>query len=148
MAPIERDDPYSGFNFQVTIDGVTDGVETSFSEASGLEVEIPPIEYRDGNEDSTLRKIPGIKKFTNIVLKRGITGDLSLWRWTQEVLDGKVRRADGTIRLLDESREEVLRWSFVRGWPCRYSGPSLNAESSEVAIEVLEICHEGLRLDD
>ena len=80
MPPVFREDPYGGYNFLVSINGISnDGkaVRGSFMEASGLEVEVPPIEYRNGSEDITVRKIPGLKKFTNITLKRGITADLA-----------------------------------------------------------------------
>ena len=145
-----RDDPYSSLNFNVSIQGVLDdgqSVRASFAEVSGLEVEVTPIEYRNGSEEITVRKIPGLKKFTNIVLKRGITGDLTLWRWFKTVLDGQTQRANGTIILLDEGREEVMRWNFRRGWPCKLTGPALKAKGNEIAIETLEICHEGLEID-
>ena len=147
---VYRDDPYPAFNFEVTITGVSDdgqAVRGSFSEVSGLEVEITPIEYRNGSEDITVRKIPGLKKFTNITLKRGVVGDLTFWNWIKSALDGQVRRADGTIVLLDENRQEVLRWNFRRAWPCKWTGPTLNAKTNEIAIETLEICHEGLEIE-
>jgi phage tail-like protein len=59
-------------------------------------------------------------------------------------MNGQVQRADGSVVLLDESRQEVMRWNFKRGWPCKWTGPSLNAKTNEIAIETLEICHEGL----
>lgn len=149
MSPVQRSDPYPGYNFLIEISGVSEdgaAVSGSFSEVSGLGVEITPIEYRNGSEDITVRKLPGLKKFTNIVLKRGITGDLEFWNWIADAMDGQVRRADGSIRLLDENRQEVLRFDFSRAWPTKWEGPSLNATSNEVAIETLEICHEGLEI--
>ena len=62
-------------------------------------------------------------------------------------LNGRIFRVDGSIILLNEAREEVMRWKFSRGWPCKWSGLGLNAKTSEVARETLEICHEGLSLD-
>jgi len=150
MSPVIRDDPYPGYNFEVVIAGVSDdgrAVRGSFAEVSGLEVVIDPIEYRTGSEDTTVRKIPGLKKFTNIILKRGIIGDLAFWNWLLEGMHGEVRRTDGQIILLDESRNEVIRWIFKRGWPCKWTGPGLNARNNEIAIETLEICHEGLSID-
>lgn len=145
-----RDDPYGGYNFEILINGVSDdgtAVKGSFAEASGLEVELQPIEYRNGAEDITVRKIPGLKKFPNIVLKRGILGDVALWNWIQEAMDGKVRRTEGSVVLLDENKQEVMRWNFARGWPCKWTGPGLNAKNNEIGMETLEICHEGLKLD-
>jgi len=150
MAPILRDDPYAGYNFEILINGISDdgaAVKGSFSEASGLEVEVTPIEYRNGSEDITVRKIPGLKKYTNITLKRGVIGDLALWNWILDAMNGQVFRTEGAILLLDESRTEVMRWTFKRGWPCKYTGPSFNAKNNEIAMETLEICHEGLDID-
>jgi phage tail-like protein len=145
-----RDDPYGGFNFEILINGISDdgtAVKGSFAEASGLEVDIQPIEYRNGAEDITVRKIPGLKKYPNLVLKRGILGDTALWKWIQEAMDGKVRRTEGSVVLLDENKQEVMRWNFKRGWPCKWTGPGLNAKNNEIGMETLEICHEGIQLD-
>jgi phage tail-like protein len=151
MPPVIRNDPYGEFNFIVTINGISDdgnSVRGGFSEVTGLEVEVVPIEYRAGNEPSlTTRKLPGLHKFSNITLKRGVIGDLSLWNWMNSVLNGNVRRADGSIVLLDDNRSEVLRWNFRRGWPCKWTGPTLNAKGNSIALESLEICHEGLTID-
>lgn len=139
-----RNDPYSSFNFLVEIDGVT---VAGFSEASGLTTETDPIEYRNGDEDITVRKLPGLRKYTNISLKRGFTDAKELWEWRKKVMDGKTERQPGAIVLLNEAREEALRYTFREGWPCKWEGPSLNAKNNEVAIETLEICHEGLVLE-
>ena len=147
---VYRDDPYSSLNFEVTITGVLDdgrSIRASFAEVSGLDVELVPIEYRNGSENITVRKLPGLVKYTNIVLKRGITGDLTLWQWIKTAVDGQVQRAEGTIVLLNENRQEVMRWNFRRGWPCKLTGPVLKAQGNEIAIETLEICHEGLELE-
>lgn len=150
MPLVYRDDPYAGYNFEVLITGVSDdgtAVKGSFSEASGLEVAQDPIDYRTGSEDIRVRKIPGLKKFTNITLKRGIIGDLAFWNWIVEGMNGLVRRTEGSIVLLNENRQEVMRWNFKRGWPCKWTGPGLNAKNNEIAMETLEICHEGLSID-
>jgi phage tail-like protein len=150
MPPVFREDPYAGYNFEVIIKGVSDdgtAVRGSFSEVSGLEVDHQPIEYRVGSGDITVSKHPGLKKFSNIVLKRGIIGDLALWNWIVEAMNGLVRRTEGSVLLLDENRREVMRWNFRRGWPCKWTGPGLNAKNNEIAMETLEICHEGLEID-
>jgi phage tail-like protein len=150
MPPVYRDDPYPSFNFELVVTGISnDGtaVKGSFMEVAGLGVEIPPIEYRNGSEDITVRKIPGLKKFTNITLKWGVTGDLTFWNWVLDGMNGLVQRASGSVVLLDENRNEVSRWNFTRGWPCKWTGPGLNAKNNEIAIETLEICHEGLAWD-
>ncbi|MEE9591591.1 MAG: phage tail protein [Thermodesulfobacteriota bacterium] len=140
----DRRDPYTGFNFLVEIDGIT---RAAFSECSGLSTDTDPIEYRDGSEDITVRKIPGLKKFANLSLKRGMTKDLEIWKWRKTVLDGATERKSGSIVLLNEAREPALRWNFREGWPTKWEGPSLNATGNEAAIETLEIVHEGLELE-
>ena len=150
MPPVYRDDPYAGHNFEVVVTGVSDdgtAVKGSFAECSGLDVAMDPIEYRNGSEDFTVRKIPGLKKYTNITLKRGITGDLTFWNWILEGMNGNVHRTEGSIVLLDEAKNEVMRWHFKRGWPTKCTGPSLNAKNNEIAMEALEIAHEGLSID-
>ncbi|HET9377128.1 MAG TPA: phage tail protein [Chthoniobacterales bacterium] len=143
-----RNDPYGQFNFLIEIDGVTKG---GFSEASGLTTDTNIIEYREGNEQadgqSTTRKLPGLMKYNNIVLKRGWTKDQSLWQWRLKVIEGKTSRTSGSIVLLDEARQPALRWKFREGWPSKWEGPALNGKTSEVAIESLEIAHEGLVLE-
>ncbi|HEX6049247.1 MAG TPA: phage tail protein [Gemmatimonadaceae bacterium] len=140
----KRNDPYGQFNFLVEIDGVVQG---GFSECSGLTTDTNIIEYREGNEITTTRKLPGLMKYNNIVLKRGWTSDRKLWDWRKKVIDGKTERQSGTIVLLDEARNPALRWNFREGWPSKWEGPALNAKTSEVAIETLEIAHEGLELE-
>jgi phage tail-like protein len=149
MPPVIRDDPYAVYNFQVIVTNVSDdgvAVSGAFTEVTGLELEIPPIEYRTGPEDITVRKIPGLKKFTNITLKRGITGHIGFWQWIVEALNGKVRRTSGSIILLDENRQEVMRWNFDRAWPTKYTGPSLAAGKNEIAMETLVLSVESLAI--
>jgi phage tail-like protein len=146
----QRDDPYGGFNFLVELPGIIDpaATPTQFAEISGLSAEVAVIEYRSGGDRfNSVRKIPGLTKYTNIVLKRGVSGDLALWQWINQAIQGNVQRLDGAIVLLDEARNPVLRWRFRRAWPCRYEGPSLSAKGNDAAIETLEICHEGLEID-
>ena len=115
---------------------------------SGLESETAVIEYREGADNSTtVRKLPGLTKYPNIVLKRGITRDLSLWNWRKSVVNGKTERRSGTIMLLDQAGKVMLRWRFVEGWPVKWEGPALDAQANEVAIETLEIAHEGLEFE-
>jgi phage tail-like protein len=150
MPPVFRADPYAGHQFEVIITGISANgadLKGSFSECTGLDVMMDPIEYRTGSEDFTVRKIPGLKKFTNITLKRGHIGDLTFWNWILEGMNGVVHRTEGAIVLLDEAKNEVMRWNFKRGWPTKCTGPSLNAKNNEIAMESLEIAHEGLSID-
>jgi phage tail-like protein len=143
MAQAQRNDPFSALNFLVELEGLT---VAAFSECSGLVSELTVVEYRNGSDRGSTRKLPGIQKFANIVLKRGITADRQLWDWHKTALDGNVQRKAGSIVLLNESGQEVLRWNFRQGWPTKYEAPVFNAKSNDVAIETLEIVHEGFEL--
>jgi phage tail-like protein len=138
----DRKDPMRAFNFKLEMDGVT---KAGFRECSGLDASTDPVDYREGQEKGNIaRKLTGLNKHANIVLKRGVTDDHSLWDWRKKVIDGKTDRQHGSIVLCDETGEEKVRWNFVEGWPTKWTGPSFNATSNEVAIESLEIVHEGL----
>jgi phage tail-like protein len=139
-----RNDPYKTFNFIVEIDGIR---SAGFTECSGLATETTIIEYREGSDKGGVRKLPGMHKFTNITLKRGLTSNRDLWQWRKNIMDGEVDRRNGTIILLADDRTEVARFNFRAGWPSKWEGPHLNAKASEVAIETLEITHEGLDLE-
>ena len=139
-----RNDPYAAFNFLVEIDNVT---VAGFSECSGVNTETDAIEYRNGDTDITVTKLPGLKKFGNITLKRGFTASKELWEWRKKVLDGRTERQSGSIVLQNEAREEALRWNFREAWPRKWEGPSFNAKTNEVAIETLEIVCEGIALE-
>jgi phage tail-like protein len=150
MPPVIRDDPYAVYNFHVIVTGVSDdgaAVSGAFTEVTGLELEIPPIEYRVGAEDITVRKVPGLKKFTNLTFKNGATGNVKFWNWIVEAMNGKVRRTSGSIIMLDENRQEVMRWNFTRAWPTKYTGPSFGASKNEIAMETLVLAIEGLLID-
>ena len=136
--------PYPRFHFRVDIG---EAIHAGFTECTGLESTTDIIEYREGQEIAAPRKLAGDTHYSNIVLKRGVTDSLELQKWRQTVLDGQTQKIDGVIELLNELQEPVARWIFLRGWPCRLSGPDLNSTENDVAIEELEICHEGLKRD-
>jgi phage tail-like protein len=139
-----REDPYRTFNFLVEIDNTP---VAGFSEVSGLTGDGDVIEYREGSERRlSVRKLTGLRKFANITLKRGLTTSRVLWRWRLNVLEGRTDRRNGTIVLLDEERNRVVEWQFENGWIMKYEGPALNAKGNEVAIESIEVAHEGLRI--
>lgn len=144
MASANRNDPYKAFNFLVEIDGIQ---AAGFTECTGLSTETDVIEYREGNERGGVRKIPGLAKFTNIVLKRGLTRSRDLWNWRKVIIDGGVDRRSGVIVVLGDNHTPVARFQFREGWPSKWEGPRFNARSSEVAIETLEIAHEGLEVE-
>jgi phage tail-like protein len=136
-------DPYGSFNFLVESNGI---LQAGFSEVTGLGSESEAIEYRNGNEDFTPRKLPGLKKFGNVTLKRGVAQGQDFLDWRKKVTDGNIERQEISIILLDESRNEQVRYNLAAAWPCKWMGPDLKANANEVAIETLEICHEGVSL--
>jgi phage tail-like protein len=139
-----RVDPYRGYNFKLEIEGVFSG---GFRECTGLDTTSDPIDYREGDEKVyTARKLAGLVKYANIVLKRGITDDgKKLLEWRKKIIDGKEKdnRKNVTIHLCDETGEQKITWNIVNAWPTKWTGMSLNATANEVAIETLEIVHEG-----
>lgn len=141
MATGQRVDPYSGFNFLVEIEGIT---RAAFQEVSGLDATIEVTEYREGGELTNVRKLPGLTTYSNVVLKRGVTDDRDLYDWHRAAVGGDVQRQTGSVVLLDRRGEEVARWNFREAWPTKWEGPALNATANEVAIETLELAHEGI----
>lgn len=143
MPNAKRDDPFRAYNFKLEIDGIT---RAGFRECSGLDAGTDAVDYREGNEKGNVaRKLTGLNKYSNIVLKRGITDDHGLWDWRKTAIDGKTERKNGSIVLIDETGDgEKVRWNFVNGWATKWTGPTFNATSNDVAIETLEIVHEGL----
>lgn len=137
----QRVDPFLNFNFLVEIDGIS---RAAFQEASGFDSTIDVIEHREGGDNITPRKLPGMTKYSNIVLKRGITDDVELYQWHRQAIQGNVQRRNGSIVLLDRQGTEQVRWNFVNAWPTKWDGPDLNAEGNDVAIETLELAHEGV----
>ena len=138
----QRHDPYRGFNFLVEIHGIT---RAGFREASGLDSTQDPVEYREGNEKHlTVRKLTGLTKFSNLSLKWGICDDKDLWEWRLKAADGKVERQSISVVLLDDAGDEKARWNLYEAWPTKWTGPSFNATSNDVAVESLDIAYERM----
>ena len=139
-----RKDPFRNSRFILEIDGI---VHSGFTEVIISSNSIEVVESMEGNENPTsARKLPGLIKYSNIILKRGITASLELYNWYKGVEDGKIStsRKNVSIILLDKRGKEQARWDFVKAWPVKYSGPCLNAIGNEIAVETLEIAHEGM----
>lgn len=142
--PSARRDPYKNFRFLVEIDGDT---TSGFMCVSGLGAEAEVIEYREGADGLTSsRKLPGRVKYPNVTLKRGLTSDPFLWDWWRTLLADPVQRRTVTIILLDDARQPMLRWQLREAWIARIEFSELDAEGNEVAIESVELAHEGLEL--
>jgi len=126
------------------------GTQIGFSEVTGLNIEVQPIEYRDGlSPEYSVVKMPGLKKYGNITLKRGVfKGDNEFYTWYNEIKLNQPERRDITISLLDEEHNPVMVWKLINAWPTKITSPDLKANGNEVAIEQLEIAHEGVRIDN
>src|SRR5688572_882156 len=134
--------------FHFTVDW--GGTNVGFSEVTGLTQEIQLIEYRDGKSpDYNTVKMPGLRKVTNIVMKRGISkGDNDFFKWLNTVKLNTIERRDLTINLLNENHEPVVTWKVLQAWQVKVEGPALKATGNEVAVESIELAHEGLTLEN
>jgi phage tail-like protein len=132
-----------GARFTVLLQLEAVGIQAYFSEISGLGSETEVIEFREGGQNDVVHKIPGRLKYPDIVLKRGITTDSSLWQWRKMVEDGNIAdaRTNGKITLLDRGNA-IASWSIHDAWPAEIAGPELGREENEIAIEKITIVHE------
>lgn len=134
--------PQAKFRYKIEIDGLEAG---GFSEASGFDASIDVIEYREGDMTAeTPMKIPGLKKYGNITLKKGLTDSRVMYDWLASGLTGEVERKTVTLTLLNETQAPVASWQIINAWPTKYTAPDFNATASEIAIETVEIAHEGM----
>lgn len=140
-----RVDPFRNFNFRLEIDGLTVG---SFRECSGLAADGNSVEYREGTDiPRSVRKMPGLVSYPNVTLKRGQTTNPELWNWYRNIVNGITDRRHGSVILMDEQRKDVMRWSLENMWIKKIEAPSFNATANEVAVESVELVHEGLMLE-
>jgi phage tail-like protein len=140
-----RTDPFTGYNFRVEIDGIT---RAGFKSCAGLDNSQTATTYREGTDRSLyMRKIPGLVSSSNITLSRGITSDSELWQWRKRAANGAIDRRNMSIVLMNDTGGDLIRWNLRNCWPTKWTGPSMDASSDAVAIESLEITHEGLEVD-
>jgi phage tail-like protein len=136
-----RTDPYKNFRFLLEIDGLT---QAGFSDCSGFGSDVEVVEYREGGDATTVRKLPGKSSYPDITLKWGITDSRELYDWHQTALDGKLSRKNGSVILLDDLGQEKIRWNFFGAWPSKYKAPDLTGTGKDVAIDALTICCERM----
>jgi phage tail-like protein len=140
----QRMDPYGAYNFKVEWDGI---IQAGFKTCGGLESTQDAGDYREGTDKGlSMRRLPGLITSANITLGRGITDNRELWLWRQDIIEGKGTRKNLSIVLMDDTGAESLRWNLSNCWPTKWTGPSFDATANEVAIESLEIAHEGISL--
>ncbi len=138
--------PIPKFYFQVKWDTEV----MSFQEVSGLDVESQPIEYRSGDSpEFSVTKMPGIKKFGNVTMKKGVyKSDNKFWDWFNQIKMNTVKRVPVTVSLLDESGAPTMVWTLANAWPTKITSTDLKADGNEVAIETIEIAHEGVTIEN
>ena len=137
--------PLTSVRFEVHWGGAS---PANFAEVTGLNTEVDMAEYRPGTETTlTTRKIPGLMKYSNVTMKRGIVNaDNDFFDWWTKNQQGAHEARSVTIKLLNEQGKETVRWVMERAWPVKVEGPSLDAKSKDVAIASIEFCHEGLTI--
>jgi phage tail-like protein len=140
-----RHDPLAAFQFKVDL-----GNQASvalFSECSGLEMSVKYDEIKEGGQNGFVHRLPGRVEYGNLVLRRGTTTDSEFFDWCAGALRGRIQRRLVTVTLVAlGTQETVFTWTFVDAYPVKWSGPSLKAGDSAVAIESLELTHRGLQL--
>lgn len=136
-----RIDPYLAFNFKVEIRGL---VVAGFSEVSGLQAETEIEDYREGGLNNYVHKLAKLTKYPNLVLKRGLTDSDVFWQWYQKVIAGSIQRQNGSVILLDTTSAEKWRWNFSQAYPVKWVGPDFKADGNSIAIETLELVHNGI----
>jgi len=136
------EEPVGGFNFRIEIEGIDCG---GFKSVDGLSAEIEEIEHQTGMDPYPLKR-PGRKKFGNIKLSKGYIADLSIWKWFDDALKGKVSRKSGSVILLDDSGAERVRYNFFNAWPKSWSGFKLEGKGTDISVEDLEIVIESMEV--
>jgi phage tail-like protein len=136
-------EPLRSANFRIEIDGIT---RSRFISVDGLESEVDVIEEREGSDRRHSQKVPGSTHTQNLVFRWPTDDDRELNDWYQRILDGQLDRRNGSIVLLDDAGNPRVRWNFINAWPAKWRGPSLQAEGNDIAIETVELAHEGIAL--
>ncbi len=145
MPTDKRIDPFRGFNFRVEFIGLS---VAAFSEVGGLAADGDMADYREGTDPvNCVRKLACLRKYTNLTFKRGYTQDDTLWRWYARIANGVNERYNGSVVLMNEAHRDVMRWNFENAFINKIEGPGLKASGNEIAIESMEVVHEGLMIE-
>jgi len=144
--PGNRKDPLPVFCFKVQLNIPNYGnAEAFFKSVSGLKFETEVVPVRAGGVNDTTFQLPGATKWSNIVLKQGFTGSSALLAWRQQWIQGKMTRIEsGKIIQLDTALNAKAQWSFFNAWPCKWEIAEFDASKSELAIETIELAHDGI----
>lgn len=140
--PTTKYDVIGAYRFLVELDGLIVG---GFTEVSGLQAETELMEVAEGGVNGYVHQLPKRIKYPPLVFKRGITNSSELWDWYASASIGKITRKSGSVILHNQAGKELCRWNFFESYPVKWSGPDLNASSNGVAIETLQLVHNGLK---
>jgi phage tail-like protein len=143
---VKRDNPYAAFNFEVDLG---DGQVAGFSEVSGLSIALETIAYREGSDRvNMVRRLPGLARVSDVTLKRGVVGNLDLYAWLKDGLNGQAQRRHVTVRLLTEDRSAVaVTWKLAGAFPVKLSHGPLTAASDMIAVEELVLAADSLEIE-
>ena len=147
--PRRNQDPLSNFRFSLELGQVQ---VAGFAECTGLQMETKVFEYKEGGNNATTLKFPEASSYGNITLKRGVSSSNDLIDWQLDVANGRFStnqrppNPDVAIILMNEKGDTIKRWTLIRPFPVKWVGPDFKASGNEVAIETLEIAHEGIEL--
>ena len=146
-----RDRPYTQFNFLVDIgDGNTEGPGAGFEEVSAIETSVEVIEYRNGNsKENSVRKITGLNKCTDVTMKRGVIGALTLYQWLNDIRNGNQNALRTvTVQLQNEDHTEVvMTWKLLRARIVKHRSGPLNGKGNDVALEEIVLAYERLEIE-
>jgi phage tail-like protein len=150
MATPTPDEYGLGHWFKVTLDGDPVSQEANFREVTGLNVHIDTTTYQEGGKNDAPRVIPGPARYENILLKRGVSASKAFFNWIAASVNGPaggpMHRMNGSIALCNRDGKAIMTWKFERAWCCRYEGPRMDPSGQQMALEAVEIAHEGLKL--
>lgn len=143
MAGERKVDPFRNYRFTVQCEGLN---VASFAEVTGFDAQTNSADYREGDDALlTTRKLPGLAKYSNITLKKGVIEDLNIYNWAISMpTQGKIIRRNLTISLMDEAGNVKASWQIENAWPVKYSVSEFKAQGNEVLMETLELTHEGM----
>lgn len=145
VQPGSPQDPYRAYNFKFEVNGTVQG---HFVKVDGLGMKLERILYRAGGEHAQVRAIPGRVEYNPVTLRYGLTDSTDMLRWLFAAVDGRVKRQNVSIAMLDDSgNQEVRRWNLLGAWPCEWNGAPLDALGNELAIESLTLAYDRLELD-
>lgn len=141
MSGIEEAAP--NYRFYVKLDNIPQAV---FTEVSGLQLETVVQDYEEGGTNHFVHRLPGRTKVGNLILKRGVTKSNAFFKWYVDFMNGKVSRQNVSVVMLDTKGEELMRWNFEGAYPVKWSGPQFSADGKSIAIETLELAHNGMKM--